>query len=314
MKSDRPILLGIVGDSGTGKTTFSQGIKEVLAEVLGPEQVTCICTDDYHRYNRVQRKEKGISALHPDCNYIDIMEIHLHSLRHGEPILKPVYNHCTGDFGPPQYVQPGEFVIVEGLLGYYSRRLRDAFDVKIYLDPQEELRIDWKIKRDTLKRNYDREQVIESLKRREDVSKRFIRPQRGYADIVVSFYRPQRLKEETGTRLNARFILRPSTTIRHPDFSHFIDSGLVKEPSCISVALGRDAGTPVDILEITGDIPRKTVRRVMKLIWDQLPSVEMPQTYIGKYQEGGETKISDPLAIAQLLTSYHLMNVKLTDN
>ncbi|MEO1592819.1 MAG: phosphoribulokinase, partial [Cyanobacteria bacterium J06632_22] len=63
--ADRPIILGIVGDSAAGKTTLTRGI----AQVLGEDQVTAICTDDYHRYNRQQRKEMGISALHPDCSY-----------------------------------------------------------------------------------------------------------------------------------------------------------------------------------------------------------------------------------------------------
>jgi len=307
MGNNRPIILGIVGDSGTGKTTFTQGIEEVL----GPNRVTNICVDDYHKYDRVHRKKKGISALHPDCNYIDIMEQHLHCLRRGEPILKPVYNHSTGGFDPPEYVRPKEFVIIEGLLGYYTRRMREAFDVRIYLDPEENLRVDWKIARDTQKRGYTREQVIESLKGREDVSRRYIRPQRAFADIVVSFYRPKGLENETGTKLNVELILRP--TIKHPDFSRFIDSGLIGEPCCISATLRRDEGLPVDLIEITGDIPRKTVRRVMKLIWDHLPGAAMPEKIIGKYREGGEDRISDPLAITQLLTSYHLMNVKLGD-
>ena len=71
--SDRPIILGIVGDSAAGKTTLTRGI----AQVLGPENVTVICTDDYHRYDRKQRAEIGLTALHPDCNYLDIMQQHL---------------------------------------------------------------------------------------------------------------------------------------------------------------------------------------------------------------------------------------------
>ncbi|MGL5074736.1 MAG: phosphoribulokinase, partial [Waterburya sp.] len=81
--NERPIILGIVGDSAAGKTTLTKGI----AQVLGEENVTVICTDDYHRYDRVQRAEMGISALHPDCNYLDIIEQHLALLRAGQAIL-----------------------------------------------------------------------------------------------------------------------------------------------------------------------------------------------------------------------------------
>lgn len=127
----RPIVLGFVGDSAAGKTTLTKGI----AQVLGQDDVTVICTDDYHRYDRHQRAELGISALHPDCNYLDIMEQHFALLRAGQPILKPIYNHHTGEFDPPEYIKPSKFVVLEGLLGYTTREMREHYDVKVYLAP-----------------------------------------------------------------------------------------------------------------------------------------------------------------------------------
>jgi len=170
----RPILLGIMGDSAAGKTTLSRGI----AQILGEENVTIICTDDYHRYDRRQWAEIGISALNPECNYLDIMQQHLSLLRSGQPILKPIYNHATGTFEPPEYVKPSKFTIVEGLLGYSTRGARSSYDVKVYLAPPEPLRRNWKVKRDTRKRGYTEEQVLEQLLQRESDSQAFIRPQR----------------------------------------------------------------------------------------------------------------------------------------
>lgn len=170
--SQRPIILGIVGDSAAGKTTLTKGI----AQVLGEENVTVICTDDYHRYDRRQRAELAITPLHPDCNYMDIMEQHLSLLRAGQPILKPIYSHKTGTFEPPQYIKPNKFVILEGLLGYFTRGSRDCHDVKVYLAPPETLRAQWKVKRDTSKRGYTEEQVLADLQKREPDSEEFIRP------------------------------------------------------------------------------------------------------------------------------------------
>jgi len=144
----RPIILSIVGDSGAGKTTLSRGIEQIL----GVENVGVLCTDDYHRYNRQQRKELGITPLNPECNYLDIMAQHLRLLRAGEPILKPHYDHTSGDFGPPQYIASHPFLIVEGLLGMYWREMRDAYSVRVYLDPPETLMRRWKIERDTANR------------------------------------------------------------------------------------------------------------------------------------------------------------------
>ncbi len=130
----RPIILGVVGDSAAGKTTITRG----LVRALGEDAVTHVCTDDYHRYDRAQRAELGITPLHPDCNYIDIMEQHLTLLRRGEAILKPVYSHADGTFGPPGYVRPQRFTVVEGLLGYHTAAMRDVCDVRVYLAPPED--------------------------------------------------------------------------------------------------------------------------------------------------------------------------------
>lgn len=309
MRRTRPILLGIVGDSAAGKTTISAGIEKIL----GPDRVTNICSDDYHRYNRVQRKEKNISALHPDCNYIDIMQNNFYQLRRGEAILKPVYNHNTGDFDPPVYIEPKEFVIIEGLLGFYSKKMRDAFDVKIYLDPEEELRVDWKFKRDTTKRGYTREEVQSSLEKRRDVTEKFIRPQRRFADIVVNFYRPEAESQETNGQLNANLILRP--TIRHPDFTEFIDHRPGVKERCLTITLGRDEGMPVDLLHIRGSIKAVTAETLMDIIMDHLQGMEPITTDgVGAYMAGGEEKISYPLGITQLLTCYHLLNAKMSSS
>ena len=140
----RPVILGVVGDSAAGKTTITRG----LVRVLGEDNVAHICTDDYHRYDRKQRGELGVTPLHPDCNHLDIIAQHLVHIRNGDPILKPVYRHSDGTFGPPVYLAPQRFVIVEGLLGYHTPAMCDCYDIRVFLDPPETLRRRWKVVRD----------------------------------------------------------------------------------------------------------------------------------------------------------------------
>src|ERR1700760_2334571 len=137
-------MLGVVGDSGSGKTTLTRG----LVRILGEAQVTRVAADDYHRYDRRQRAERGITPLDPACNYLDILQQHLAHLRQGQPILKPVYRHKDGTFLPSQYLRPAQFTIVEGMLGFHTAAMRDMYDVRVYMTPPEELRRQWKVQRD----------------------------------------------------------------------------------------------------------------------------------------------------------------------
>ena len=303
--AERPIILGIVGDSAAGKTTLTRGI----AQVLGEHEVTTICTDDYHRYDRKQRKEMGISALHPDCNYVDIIEQHLGLLRQGQPILKPIYNHTTGEFDAPEYIEPKKFVIVEGLLGYSSKIARDAYDVKVYLAPPEDLRTKWKIKRDTRKRGYDETAVLAALAAREPDSEAFIRPQRKWADVIVTFYPPEVPGEETNDLLlNVNLVLRP--TIPHPDFTDILDSDLGK---AIRLGLERDMGKPVDVLSIDGHATPEQVQKLERILCSEVPYLGQFCSLEGNQEVGkivgttGETLQSYPLALTQLLITYHML-------
>ncbi len=299
MRRQRPIILGIVGDSAAGKTTITAG----LVNILGPERVTHVCTDDYHKYDRRERAQLGISALHPDCNYLDIMELHMERLHYGQPILKPVYDHSDGSLVRPEYIRPREFVIVEGLLGFSTPILRQFFDVKLYLDPPEDLRYLWKIKRDTTKRGYTTEQVLDSLKKRETDTRDFIRPQRQHADIVVSFYPPEGTPpEKAGPHLNVRLVLRP--TIPHPDLTYLVDDS----PSGIRLELGRDNSRPADFLEIDGNVTAEHAAQLEDAIWQHLPDLRpIREDQFGDYQDRTETRHSHPLALTQLLITYHLL-------
>ena len=305
--TQRPIILGIVGDSAAGKTTLTKGI----AQVLGEENVTTICTDDYHRYDRIDRANLGITALHPDCNHLDIMQQHLSLLRNGEPILKPVYSHKTGTFEAPKYIKPSQFLIVEGLLGYSTRGVRDCYDVKVYLAPPELLRTQWKVKRDTQKRGYSKEQVLAELQKREADSEQYIRPQRSWADMVVSFYPPSDQLQETNGHLNVRLVLRP--TVPHPDLSQVITSSDGNANPAIRLGLDRDMGKPVDVLEIDGHATSEQVRELEKFICSEAPHLlnvcdrEM-NPEIGRVAgTTGEIIQSYPLALTQLLVVYHML-------
>jgi phosphoribulokinase len=289
----RPIMLGIVGDSASGKTTLSKG----LVRLLGEDAVTHICTDDYHKYDRRQRAERGITPLNPDCNYLDIMAQHLQCLRVGDPILKPVYQHTDGTFGPLVYLQPERFTIVEGLLGYYTDEMRESYDVRVYLDPPESLRRQWKVDRDCTKRGYTTDEVLADLDRREPDSAAFIRPQHRHADMVVC-----RMESEAD-----RFILDAKLTLRdtldHPDLTPFV------EESDGEITLTKNDGE--SILSIPGALARERAAAIEENIWDRMHfASHLRSDELGEFTVGKTVHRSESLALVQLLIVYHLTTAR----
>ncbi|MFN2432357.1 MAG: phosphoribulokinase [Gemmatimonadota bacterium] len=299
--ASRPVVLGVVGDSAAGKTTITRG----LANLLGPDRVTRVCADDYHRFDRAERARLEITPLHPDCNYLDILELHLERLHYGQPILKPVYDHATGTLVRPAYVQPRQFVVVDGLLGFHTAVLRQFYDVKVFLDPPDELRRVWKLRRDTSLRGYRPEEVEAELARREADARAFLRPQREHADLVVRFGPPEGVRpEQAGPELDVRVLLRPS--VPHPDLAGLVAAG-GSEGGSIRLRGEREAGARVDVLEVDARVTPAETAMLAERIWRDLPEVPRSALAFGDYQDRADVRHSDPLAITQLLLAYQLV-------
>jgi phosphoribulokinase len=301
-----PVMVGIVGDSAAGKTTLTRGI----ASIFGEERVTVICADDYHRYDREARKTMTITPLNPECNYMEIMEQHLALLAAGEPILKPIYNHGRGTLDAPEVVTPREIVIVEGLLGFHSRAMRESFDVKVYLDPAEDMRARWKVERDCSKRGYETDEVLRQLHEREPDSAAFIRPQRQHADIVVRFHPPGASLDFDRALLNVKLVLRPS--LPHPYLLEVAESTRVDHVQPVRVSLARDHGKPVDLLEVEGSVRPDVSAAAEQAMWRQMhhDGTQLDTKPIGVFQQGDRIRRSESLALTQLLLVYQLMSAK----
>ncbi|MGH2772115.1 MAG: phosphoribulokinase, partial [Actinomycetota bacterium] len=199
--------------------------------------------------------------------------------------------------------------VIEGLFPFYSKKMRDCFDVKVYLDPPEDVRRAWKIKRDTGKRNYTEDQVLADLEKREPDSEAFIRPQRQHADIVVRFY-PAGDNLDDPRHFNVRLVLRP--TLPHPYLADIASETRTPKYEPIRFSLARDRGMPVDVLEIDGSVPDDVAAAAEKIIWDRMHyDGELNPDAIGLFANGDEKKTSSPpLALTQLLIVFQLLHAR----
>jgi phosphoribulokinase len=129
--------------------------------------------------------EQGITALDPRANRIGQLERDLIQLKQGVPIEKPVYNHTTGTFDPPVLFRPSKILILEGLHTLFTPTLRKNLDFTLFVDPANQVKYDWKIRRDMAKRGYSRDAVMKKITEREPDYERYIAPQKEFADAVI---------------------------------------------------------------------------------------------------------------------------------
>ena len=295
------MLLCLAGDSASGKSTLSRGIEYVL----GLDRVGRICTDDYHRLDRAERALAGLTPLAPGANRMDLMAEHLRALASGRAVTKPTYSHRTGTFGPEESLEPGEIVIVEGLLPLADRAARDAIDVAVFLEPEELLRRRWKLERDVFERGYSAREVVEEMRRRERDAAAYVRPQRAFADIVVSFHR--RAEVPNDGHLSARLTLRP--IVPYPDLRELIGSIGAVDEAPVRWSAATDEGGPVSVLHVDGDCPPALGAEIEDVLWASLrPDDRLQRDRIGIVRTPGQgEQRSEALALTQLLIVSHLV-------
>jgi len=311
MTTTAPLLLGIGGDSGTGKSTLVGGIYKIF----GPDKITNINLDDYHTFDRAQRKIYGLTALHPAANNTALMGKHAWQLRNGEPIVKPVYDHSTGTFAEPEVVEPKPIVIIGGLYPFYTQELRDVFDLKVFLDPDEELKRSWKIARDAGRRGYTIEQVIREIEARQEDIRKHIEPQKEYADIIVRFYPAEgALQAQNNAQLNVRLFL--SRNLPRTGLDELLKEAMGRKTRRAVRLVDEDYyGQPFHTLEIDGSIHPRTAAGLEHRIWSHLLSPmqairDLAPEQLGSFVEGETSRQSDPLALVQLLIVYYLLQAR----
>jgi uridine kinase len=180
-----PLVIGVAGGSGSGKTTVVRRI----VDALGDARVTVLEHDRYYRDRNDLRLEERASLNydHPDSLETDLMVSHVHALRSGERVEAPVYDFARHARVPStETVTPGRAIIIEGILIYTDAALRALMDVKVFVDTDDDTRFIRRLQRDIAERGRTVQSVIEQyLGTVKPMHLEFVEPSKRYADIIV---------------------------------------------------------------------------------------------------------------------------------
>ncbi|NNB90476.1 uridine kinase [Corallococcus exiguus] len=180
-----PLVVGIAGGTASGKTTVARKVREALADC----RVAFIDQDSYYRdlkdMSLVDRRE--VNFDHPDAFDTELLVSHLRALKQGQAIQKPVYDFVTsGRQAHTHRVDPGDIVLIEGILVLHMKEVRDEMDVKIYVDADDDLRILRRLTRDIKDRGRDFDHVVgQYLRHVRPMHMGFVEPSKHHADIII---------------------------------------------------------------------------------------------------------------------------------
>ncbi len=181
-KNNRAFVIGIGGDSGSGKSTIQKEIQNLLKD-----NIVVLEGDGDHKWERDDKNWQKYTHLDPKSNLLYQQMSNIVKLKHFEQINRRDYDHSTGKFSAPIKIMPKQFILLSGLHPFYLPKMRRVIDLKVYLDPDIKLLKYWKIKRDVSERGYSIVQVLKSIKNREVDTIKYIKPQRNFADVIISF-------------------------------------------------------------------------------------------------------------------------------
>lgn len=220
-----PFVLGVVGDSGSGKSTVARGVRALI----GPENVTSLELDDYHRYTRAERQEKGMTALNPQVHNLPLMQEHLQLLRRGRPVRIRSYDHADGTFGPLRLVEPRDVVLVRGLLGFPTEELERSYDLAVFLHPEPDLLFRWKLRRDVRTRGYTEAEVLKYIAQHLLDSKQYVVPQAERADLVVRYEIPEWDAPDSEVRVSLVLRRAAAEALRGAQIERFGEAARMEE-------------------------------------------------------------------------------------
>jgi len=183
--SKAPVVIGVAGGSGSGKTT----VVRKIVESLGDEHVVVLEHDRYYRDHPQLRLEEraALNYDHPDSLETDLMVRHVLELRAGRPVEVPQYDFTRHARRPAtETTQPAKVIIVEGILIFADAPLRQLMDVKVFVDTDDDTRFIRRLTRDVAERGRTMDSVVEQyLGTVKPMYLEFVEPTKRYADIII---------------------------------------------------------------------------------------------------------------------------------
>lgn len=181
----RPVLIGIAGGTGSGKTSVAREITRNIS----PENILLIEQDNYYKdQTQLTMAQRVLTNYdHPNAFDNDLLLEHLHQLLDGQAIEKPTYNfaeHTRSTY--TEHLEPKQVIILEGILVLEDERLRDLMDIKIFVDTDADVRVIRRILRDIKERGRSIESVVEQyMGVVRPMHMQFIEPTKKYADLII---------------------------------------------------------------------------------------------------------------------------------
>ena len=181
---DNILVIGIAGGTGSGKTTLVKRIKEQFGDV-----VSVLSHDNYYRrldHMALEERQK-VNYDEPKALETELMSVHLEQLRQGQAIDCPVYDFSQHNrSNETLHIVPTQVIIVEGILIFENKALRDLMDIRIFVDTDADIRICRRIKRDVNKRGRSMESVIEQYQTTvKPMHEKYVEPSKAHAHIIV---------------------------------------------------------------------------------------------------------------------------------
>jgi len=180
-----PLVIGVAGGTGSGKTT----IANVILDRVGPERVAYLPHDAYYKdLSGLPRKQrKAVNFDHPDSLDSHLMFEHIQALKRGETIDLPVYDFTTHSrTNKTNPVGPQPVIVVEGILIFAERELREEMDIKIFVDTDADVRFIRRLERDIAERGRTVESVIHQYQSTvRPMHLEFVEPSKRYADVII---------------------------------------------------------------------------------------------------------------------------------
>ncbi|MCR5721112.1 MAG: uridine kinase [Lachnospiraceae bacterium] len=178
------LVIGIAGGTGSGKTTITRKITERFGD-----DVSVIRHDNYYKahHDMTYEERSKLNYDHPDSLDTWMLADDIKALKEGKEVRCPVYDFTIHDRSDDtELIKPSKVLIVEGILIFADKRLRDEMDIKIYVDTDADVRILRRILRDVKKRGRSLDSVVEQyLNTVKPMHEQFVEPSKKNADIII---------------------------------------------------------------------------------------------------------------------------------